>query len=71
MVKVATRNGASRDTSTTDESRRYERHIPTVKLEEIADIKEVGKAESISRTNGKQAIAIQIVKARMRIQWML
>lgn len=37
--------------------------IPTVKLEEIADIKEVGKAESISRTNGKEAIALQIVKA--------
>ncbi|PEX85293.1 efflux RND transporter permease subunit [Bacillus cereus] len=37
--------------------------IPTVTLEEIADIKEVGKAESISRTNGKEAIGIQIVKA--------
>ncbi|WP_369901616.1 efflux RND transporter permease subunit [Bacillus manliponensis] len=37
--------------------------IPTVALEEIADIKEVGKAESISRTNGKEAIAIQVVKA--------
>ncbi|MEI4620541.1 efflux RND transporter permease subunit [Bacillus cereus] len=37
--------------------------IPTVTLEEIADIKEVGKAESISRTNGKDAIGIQIVKA--------
>lgn len=37
--------------------------IPTVTLEEIADIKEVGKAESISRTNGKEAIALQIVKA--------
>ncbi|WP_377863722.1 efflux RND transporter permease subunit [Bacillus sp. R86525] len=37
--------------------------IPTVALEEIADIKEVGKAESISRTNGKEAIGIQIVKA--------
>ncbi|PEY34076.1 Swarming motility protein SwrC [Bacillus cereus] len=37
--------------------------IPTVTLEEIADIKEVGKAESISRTNGKESIGIQIVKA--------
>ncbi|MBO1582035.1 MULTISPECIES: efflux RND transporter permease subunit [Bacillus] len=37
--------------------------IPTVTLEEIADIKEIGKAESISRTNGKEAIGIQIVKA--------
>ena len=37
--------------------------ISTVTLDEIADIKEVGKAESISRTNGKEAIGIQIVKA--------
>jgi len=37
--------------------------IPTVTLDEIADIKEVGKAESISRTNGKEAIGIQIIKA--------
>lgn len=37
--------------------------IPTVTLDEIAEIKEVGKAESISRTNGKEAIGIQIVKA--------
>lgn len=37
--------------------------IPTVTLEEIADIKEVGKAESISRTNGKESIGIQVVKS--------
>jgi hydrophobic/amphiphilic exporter-1 (mainly G- bacteria), HAE1 family len=37
--------------------------LPTVKLEEIADIKLVGKAESISRTNGKEAIGLQVVKA--------
>ena len=37
--------------------------IPTVTLKEIADIKEVGKAESISRTNGKASIGVQIVKA--------
>ncbi|WP_409341761.1 efflux RND transporter permease subunit [Paenibacillus sp. MBLB4367] len=37
--------------------------IPTVKLSEIADVKTVGKAESISRTNGKESIGIQIVKA--------
>ncbi|WP_299093675.1 efflux RND transporter permease subunit [uncultured Metabacillus sp.] len=36
--------------------------LPTVKLSEIADIKLVGKAESISRTNAKEAIGIQIVK---------
>ncbi|CAM2927956.1 efflux RND transporter permease subunit [Paenibacillus sediminis] len=36
--------------------------IPTVKLSEIANIELVGQAESISRTNGKQSISIQIVK---------
>jgi HAE1 family hydrophobic/amphiphilic exporter-1 len=37
--------------------------LPTVKLGDIADIKMVGKAESISRTNGKPSIAVQIVKS--------
>lgn len=37
--------------------------LPTIKLSEIADIKLAGKAESISRTNGKEAIGVQIVKA--------
>ncbi|MCM3041007.1 efflux RND transporter permease subunit [Paenibacillus motobuensis] len=36
--------------------------IPTVKLGDIAEIKTIGKAESISRTNGKESIGIQIVK---------
>jgi multidrug efflux pump subunit AcrB len=35
---------------------------PFVKLGDIAEIKTVGKVESVSRTNGKDAIAIQIVK---------
>ena len=38
--------------------------IPTVTLGEIATIELIGKAESISRTNGKEAIAIQIVKSQ-------
>lgn len=37
---------------------------PFVKLSDIATIKKVGKVESISRTNGKDAIAIQIVKGQ-------
>ncbi|MBY6267822.1 efflux RND transporter permease subunit, partial [Parageobacillus thermoglucosidasius] len=37
--------------------------LPTVKLGEIADIQVVKEAESISRTNGKEAIGLQIVKA--------
>ncbi|CEG28386.1 efflux RND transporter permease subunit [Bacillus sp. B-jedd] len=35
---------------------------PFVKLGDIAEVKTVGKVKSISRTNGKDAIAIQIVK---------
>lgn len=37
--------------------------IPTVKLSDVATINVVGKAESISRTNGKESIGIQIVKS--------
>lgn len=36
--------------------------IPTVKLSDIADIQVIGKAESVSRTNGKASIGMQIVK---------
>ncbi|WP_188454206.1 efflux RND transporter permease subunit [Virgibacillus oceani] len=37
--------------------------MPTVQLDDLADIKVVKKAESISRTNGEESIGIQIVKA--------
>lgn len=37
--------------------------VPTVKLSDIATIKDVKKAESVSRTNGKDSIGINIVKA--------
>jgi HAE1 family hydrophobic/amphiphilic exporter-1 len=37
--------------------------MPGVKLSDIADISIVGKAESISRTNGKDAIGLNIVKS--------
>lgn len=37
--------------------------IPTVELQEIADLNLVGRAESISRTNGAESIGVQIVKA--------
>lgn len=43
---------------------RPEVNIPTVTLGEIAKIELVGKAESISRTNGKEAIAVQIIKTQ-------
>lgn len=36
--------------------------LPTVKLGDIAKIETVGEVESISRTNGKESIGIQIVK---------
>ncbi|MFC4600706.1 efflux RND transporter permease subunit [Cohnella hongkongensis] len=37
--------------------------LPTVLLDEVADIEITGQAESISRTNGAESIGIQIVKA--------
>lgn len=36
----------------------------TVKLKDIASMKLVGEVESVSRTNGKDAIAVQVVKAQ-------
>lgn len=37
--------------------------MPTVQLDELADIEVIGEAESISRTNGEDSIGIQIVKS--------
>ncbi|PWA11202.1 Swarming motility protein SwrC [Pueribacillus theae] len=37
---------------------------PFVKLKDIAKVELVGKVESVSRTNGKDAIAIQVVKGQ-------
>lgn len=37
---------------------------PFVKLKDIATLKEVGRVQSISRTNGEDAIAIQITKGQ-------
>ncbi|MFD2330361.1 efflux RND transporter permease subunit [Cohnella sp. GCM10020058] len=37
--------------------------IPTVKLSELANVELVSQSESISRTNGKDSIGIQIVKS--------
>ncbi|WP_028610947.1 efflux RND transporter permease subunit [Paenibacillus harenae] len=37
--------------------------VPGVKLSDIAELSIVGKAESVSRTNGKDAIGLNIVKA--------
>jgi HAE1 family hydrophobic/amphiphilic exporter-1 len=38
--------------------------VPFVKLSEIATIEEVGRVQSVSRTNGEDAISIQIVKGQ-------
>ena len=38
--------------------------IPTVDLKDLATIEVVGKAESISRTNGKESIGVQITSAQ-------
>ena len=37
--------------------------IPTVKLKELANIELTGEAESISRTNGKESIGMQVTKS--------
>ncbi|WP_054028900.1 efflux RND transporter permease subunit [Bacillus sp. FJAT-28004] len=37
--------------------------VPGVKLSDVADLSIIGKAESISRTNGKDAIGFNVVKA--------
>lgn len=37
--------------------------MPGVKLSDVADLSIVGKAESVSRTNGKNAIGLNVVKA--------
>lgn len=37
--------------------------LPTVALQDIAQIDVIGKVESISRTNGEDSIAVQIVKS--------
>lgn len=41
-----------------------ENPVPFVKLGDIATIETVGKVQSVSRTNGEDAIAIQIVKGQ-------
>lgn len=41
-----------------------ENPVPFVKLGDIADIKTVGKVKSVSRTNGEDAISVQIVKGQ-------
>ncbi len=38
--------------------------IPTVPLEELAEIEVVGQAESISRTNGEDSISLQVIKSQ-------
>lgn len=38
--------------------------IPTIELRDIASVEVVGKAESISKTNGRESIGLQIVSAQ-------
>lgn len=38
--------------------------LPFIQLADVAEVELVGKVESVSRTNGEDAIAIQIVKAQ-------
>ncbi len=45
-------------------AQRQNEDIPTVALEELADIELTGQAESISRTNGEDSVSLQIVKSQ-------
>ena len=47
-----------------DQSPQTSAGIPSVELKDIATIEVVGKAESISRTNGKESIGVQITSAQ-------
>ncbi|MEH7301478.1 efflux RND transporter permease subunit [Neobacillus drentensis] len=38
--------------------------IPTIELKDVATVEVVGKAESISKTNGRESIGLQIVSAQ-------
>lgn len=40
-----------------------EKGLPTVQLKDIADVETVSERESISKTNGKDSLAIQVVKS--------
>ncbi|MDM5339902.1 efflux RND transporter permease subunit [Fictibacillus enclensis] len=53
--------GASQQAAATQQAQPTE--LPTVKLKDIATVKTVGKAESISRTNGQESIGLQVIKS--------
>ncbi|MDM5200538.1 efflux RND transporter permease subunit [Fictibacillus enclensis] len=53
--------GASQQADATQQAQPTE--LPTVKLKDVATIKTVGKAESISRTNGQESIGLQMIKS--------
>ncbi|WP_345773100.1 efflux RND transporter permease subunit [Mammaliicoccus sp. H-M34] len=46
-----------------DEESSASQSIPSVKLSDIADVKKEKKRDSISKTNGKDALALQVTKA--------
>ncbi|PSL31697.1 HAE1 family hydrophobic/amphiphilic exporter-1 [Planomicrobium soli] len=60
---VESNPAATASTSGTTQAAAAPTEVPTVALSELADIKLVSEAESISRTNGEDSIGIQIVKA--------
>jgi hydrophobic/amphiphilic exporter-1 (mainly G- bacteria), HAE1 family len=55
--------GAQAPQTSPQQNMRADVKIPTVELGEVAEIEMTGKAESVSRTNGKESIGLQIVKA--------
>lgn len=55
--------GANEDNGSTPNDINLSAGLPTVPLQEIAELELVGQSESISRTNGSESIGLQIVKA--------
>jgi len=55
--------GGQSSQSSGDEESSATQSIPSVKLSDIADVKKEKKRDSISKTNGKDALALQVTKA--------
>lgn len=61
-ARQAQQGGQSSQSSGGEESSATQ-SIPSVKLSDIADVKKEKKRDSISKTNGKDALALQVTKA--------
>lgn len=64
QAPAAQMDPAAAAAQTEADAQREEAQPATVKLKDIATLKLVGEVESISRTNGQDAIAVQVVKGQ-------